>query len=334
MKTRKISDPFRKGNKAARKKQVRFFLSLMTLFALVFILDMIFSPGSISGILGFSGTTSLALMAAIGDVDDVSDRDTHGSNIAYKIYLVDVSQINPDVPFPLPNQNREVSTLPMLTGQYMKYFVAHDIPTFTSTGEKGDITTSGENNFVAIMGGMRDQLLNFVEQHAGGKFIIIFKEVSNPQWYILGSYDRPMILSSFETKNDKDGRYITFTFKRTSIDQYCKYVGDIIRVPASVHPADATALTVKPTSNRYEIPDGSAATYAIATVAGLTANDKGRYITLEGTGTDKAATIADGNSFVLEDGATWTARAGSSITFLVMDPSTLVEVNGSRIQTA
>ena len=93
----------------------------------------------------------------------------------------------------------------------MKYFIAHDIPTFTATGEKGDITTSGENNFVIIMGGMRDQLLDFVEQHAGGKFIIIFKEVGETQWYILGNYDRPMVLSSFEAKNDKDGRYITFT---------------------------------------------------------------------------------------------------------------------------
>lgn len=71
-----------------------------------------------------------------------------------------------------------------------------------------------------IMGGMRDQLLTFIEEHAGGKFIIIFKEVGEDQWYILGNYDRPMVLSSYESKNDKDGRYVTFTFKRTSIDQY------------------------------------------------------------------------------------------------------------------
>ena len=51
-------------------------------------------------------------------------------------------------------------------------------------------------------------------------------------------------------------------------------------------------------------------------------------------GTDKAATIADGTTFILEDGATWTAKAGSSITFRVLDPSTLIEVSGSRIQTA
>lgn len=175
MKAKRISNPFRKGNQAARKMQVRFFLSLMVLLALVFILDMVMSPGSVLGIYGFSGTT-LAAMMVIGDVDDVSDRKTHGSNIAYKIYLVDIDQVNSDVPFPLPNQQREISTIPMKAGQYMKYFAAHDIPTYTSTGEKGDITTSGTNTFVAVMGGMRDQLLDFIEQHAGGKFIILSRK--------------------------------------------------------------------------------------------------------------------------------------------------------------
>lgn len=288
----------------------------------------------LTGTLVMGGSILAMAMMTIGDVDDVSDRQTHGSNIAYKLYLVELSQIDDTKAFPMPNSNREVSTIPMKGGQYMKYFVAHDIPTFTSTGEKGDITTSGTNNFVAIMGGMRDQLLDFIEQHAGGKFIVLFKEVSDPQWYILGSYDRPMVLSSYEAKNDKDGRYITYTFTRTSIDQYYKYTGDIVRVPASKHTADQTTLTVNATADRYEIPDGSSATYGINAVSGLSANDKGRYITLEGTGSANAATIADGNSFILEDGTTWTAKAGSSITFRVLDPQTLVEVPGSRIQIA
>ena len=36
----------------------------------------------------------------------------------------------------------------------------------------------------------------------------------------------------------------------------------------------------------------------------------------------------------MEDGATWTAKAGSQISFRVLDPTTLVEIQGSRIQTA
>ena len=324
-----------KGYRAARKLQTRFFLSLMVLFAIAFVAWLFLDPAASAHICmpGLGGTT-FASMMLIGNVNDVSDRQTHGSNIAYKVYLIELSQINDNVRFPKKNANREVSTIPMKAGQYMQCFEAHDIPTYNATGEKGDITTSGENNFAIIMGGMRDQLLNFIEEHAGSKFVILFKEVGEDQWYIIGEYDRPMILQSFEAKNDKDGRYVTFTFKRTSIDQYCKYVGDIVRAPATNHTVDATTLAIKPESNRYEIPNGSAATYAINAISGVTANDKGRYITLEGTGTDKAATIADGAAFVLEDGSTWTAKAGSQITFRIMDTTTLVEVPGSRIQTA
>lgn len=334
MKAKKITNPYRKGNQYARKMQMRLFLSLAVIFALVFMVGMFLDPDhSIFCMTGFSGT-SFAGMMAIGSVDDVSDKVTHGSNIAYKIYLIDVHQVNPNVKFPKPNANREVATIPMLAGQYMQYFEAHDIPTYVANGEKGDITTSGTNQFVAIMGGMRDQLLNFIEDHAGGKFIILFKEIGEDQWYILGEYDRPMVLKTYEAKNDKDGRYITFTFERTSIMQYYKYVGDIIKAPAEVHTAGTKELVINAASNSYEIPNGASATYAIDSVSGLTNNDKGRYITLNGTGTDKAATIADGSTFILEDGATWTAKAGSSITFRVLDPATLIEVSGSRIQTA
>lgn len=334
MKAKKISNPYRKGKQYACKMQVKLFLSLALLFAIVFVVGMFLDPDhSIFCMTGFSGT-SLASMMAIGNVEDVSDKNTHGSNIAYKIYLIDVHQINPDVKFPRANANREVATLPMLPGEYMKYFEAHDIPTYVGNGEKGDITTSGTNQFVAIMGGMRDQLLNFIEEHAGGKFVILFKEIGEDQWYVLGEYDRPMVLKSYEAKNDKDGRYITFTFERTSVTQYYKYVGDIVKAPAEVHTAGTKDLAVKSTSNSYEIPNGAAATYAIETVSGLTNNDKGRHITLTGTGTDKAATIADGATFILEDGVTWTAKAGSSITFRILDPATLIEVSGSRIQTA
>ena len=65
MKAKRISNPFRKGNQAARKMQVRFFLSLMVLLALVFILDMVMSPGSVLGIYGFSGTTLAAMMVIV-----------------------------------------------------------------------------------------------------------------------------------------------------------------------------------------------------------------------------------------------------------------------------
>ena len=331
-KIQRISNPFRKGNQYTRRKLVQMYSCIAFLFALCFLLDFVMG-GSIFS-MGGAGI-SLASMALIGNIKDVSDRFTHGSNIAYQVYLIDVNQVDPSKKFPLPNSNREVGQVPMRPGEYMHYLEAHDIPTYTGTGEKGDITTSGTNTFAMVMGGVREQLLNFQEEYAGGKFIIIFHEIGSDDWYIIGSVDRPMIFSSFEAKNDKDGRYVTFTFTRTSIDQYYKYTGALVTVPAGKHKADQTTLAVTAGVNTYTIPDGSVSTYAISDISGITASDKGRHITLEGAGTgDNAATIDDGTHFILEDAATWTAKAGSRITFLVLDADTLVEVQGSRIQTA
>lgn len=91
MKARKISNPYKKGNEYARKMSVRFFLSLMMLLAIVFVVGMFMDPDSFLCISGFGGT-SLATMMIIGDVGDVSDRQTHGSNIAYKVYLIELSR--------------------------------------------------------------------------------------------------------------------------------------------------------------------------------------------------------------------------------------------------
>jgi hypothetical protein len=216
----------------------------------------------------------------------------------------------------------------------MRYFEAHTMPTYQGTGEKGDITVTGSNTFVIVMAGMRNKLLDFAENHVGNKFIIIFREVGETSWRILGSLDRPMNMKSFEAKNDKDGRYVTFTFDRSSILQYYTYSGSLVVKAATVHAADATTLAITADQDNYSIPDGSAATYAINAVSGLTSSDKGRIITLYGTGTTKSATIAENTVYILEDGATWTAKAGSKIQFRVVDSVTLVEIQGSRVQTA
>lgn len=323
-----------KGVKAKRQLQMRFFVALSIIFIAVFAIGAILDPDSAGFCMKGLGGVSLANMMAIGSVGDVSDKHTFGKNLTYQVYLIDITQVDRTVAFPKPNANRQVGTIPMLAGQYMQYFEAHDFPTYLGTGEKGDISSSGKNAFTIIMGGIRDQLMTYAEDHIGGKFILLFKEIESTQWEIIGSVERPVILQSFEAKNDKDGRYVTYNFERESVIQYHHYIGTIITVPAGVHSADATNIVIKPEQSRYSIPDGTAATYAIISASGITATDKGRFITFEGAGTDKAATIPDGGAFVLEDGATWTAKAGSSITFQILDAGTLVEVSGTRIQTA
>ena len=300
------------------------FMVMFALFGVVLLLGALLDHSLFA--VGGSGL-SLASMAVLGHIDDVSDRDTHGSDISYIVYLIALDQIDRTKPFPQPNANREVAPVPLKPGEIPHYFEAHDIPTFTGTTEKGDITTTGENSFVIIMGGARVPLYNFIEEYSGGKFILIFKHIKKKEWYILGELERPIILSNTETKNDKDGRYSTLTFKRPSVDLPLVYSGNPSVTAATNVAAGATSVVITAASNTYQIANGTGSAAAIASVSGLSKNDKGRYITFIGAGTDKPATIADGSTFVLEDGATWTAKTGASITFRVFDTTTLVEVS-------
>jgi hypothetical protein len=296
----------------------------LTIFGLVLFVSAILDHSLLQ--LGGAGI-SIASMAVLGHIDDVSDRDTHGSDISYIVYLIALDQIDRTKEFPQPNVNREVAPISLKPGEIPHYFEAHDIPTFTGTTEKGDITTTGENQFVLVMGGARERLYNFIEEYSGGKFILLFKHIKKKEWFILGELERPIILSNTETKDDKEGRYSTLTFKRSSVDLPLIYTGNPAVTAATTVPAGATDIAITAASNTYMIPNGTSAAASIATVSGLSKADKGRYITLIGAGSDKPATIADGSTFVLEEGATWTAKTGASITFRILDTTTLIEIS-------
>ena len=231
-----------KGAHYAQHKMRLLFMTIIAIFGMISFLQMFCDP---TNGMGAGGTgVSMAAFIALTSIDDVTDRDTHGSAIAYQVVLVPTTLVDMTKAFPQPDaKTRVVKAIPFKTGvgETLKAYLfdAHDIPTFTATTEKGDITTSGENNIVIVMGGNRVELFNFIEQYAGGKFIILFKHVKDTQWYIIGEPERPMILSNTETKDDKDGRYTTFTFKRTSVDLPCLYTEDPLGVTAS--PASSTS---------------------------------------------------------------------------------------------
>lgn len=317
-----------KGFNYANHQARHMFMITFALFGIVLLLATLLDH-SLCAATG--STLSFASMAVLGHIDDVSDRDTHGSDISYIVYLVAIDQIDRTKEFPQPNAQRQVAPVPLKLGEIPHYFEAHDIPTFTGTTEKGDITTTGENNFVIIMGGARVNIYNFIEEYSGGKFILFFKHIKSKEWYIIGELERPMILSNTEAKDDKDGRYATLTFKRPSVDLPLIYTGNPAVVSATDVQAGATTIAITASYNTYKIFNGTDSAVVINAVSGLSKNDKGRYITLVGDGTDKAATVTDGTTFVLEDGATWTAKTGASLTLRILDTTTLVEVSRTEV---
>lgn len=214
----------RKGAQYANKKQRQLFTCILWIVAVCLMLWAWAEPASAST--GFGLSLATISMATIGSLDDVTDRATHGNEIAYQVVLIEISQLANKFAFPQPNEDRQVTIGKSIlaAGQSAHYFEAHTIPTLLTSTEKGDVTTNGTNTFTIIMGGDRTELKNFIEEYAGGKFIILYKHIKDAVWHIIGEPERPMILGTTETKDDGDGRYSTLTFTRNSV--YMDYLVD------------------------------------------------------------------------------------------------------------
>ena len=280
------------------------------------------------------GGTALATMAAIGNIDGVTDEFTNGNVIAYKVWLVHMDQVDDSVPFPAPNANREVGTVPLNAGEYMHYFEAiDDTVRDNSTGEKGDITTEVTNNLEFTMGGDGNKLYDFIEQYAGGRFIVIYKNCATGVNLIAGSACKPMILKAFDRKRDSESTSVMFRFSNSSFKQPHTYVGDVTATDPQVVPIDATDLAMVAGKFQYQLSNNTVPT-VLVTTSGITSSRYGDNIEVLGSAlAANASTIADNTVFILIDGATWTGNPGSRISFRIQDSATLVEIAGTRVQT-
>ena len=312
---------------------------MVSIFAIIGIALLgwfVLNPGiDLAGTLGFIGSgMTYAVMSVVGDVEYLSDRETTGNQLAYKVYLLDVRQIDPDQTYPTANASGEIGTIPLLTGQYWHYFEAVDNTLNDKTsGQKGDVTTDVTNTFDFIMGGNLQALMYFLRQHAGGKFLIAYYDVGDACYKLLGSNTKPMVLQGYERKNDKEGKYLTLTFQNKWFDMQWIYTGNLTTETPVTIAADATtmAITDNPT---YQLTTGSASAVTINAVSGLASADVGRVIDVLGSGGTYPSIIADNSVFVLTDAGSWTANAGSRISFKILGTATLVEVLGTRVQTA
>lgn len=311
-----------------RNMMFRFMLIIALLFGSLATYGAVSDPDNAAkNICTTIGTGSVA-MGGMVSIADVPDSQVSGSAIGYKVWLIPVSDVDDTVPFPTVDTNREVTTIPMKSGRYMHYFESHTVPTFLGNGSKdsGAVVITGTNTFTLLMGGNRAELLNFIENYAGTKFIILYQECESGIIQGIGNPCKPVIMGTYENKNDADYRGVTFTFTQSTIQQPWTYVGSIVRQDPVTVAAGSASLALVSGNDQYIISDGTAATYAINAVTGLTAADRGRVITLIGDGGGNAATVADGLPFILVDGATWTASKGSRLSLKVFDANTLTEV--------
>lgn len=309
-----------------------FAVVLFMAFALPSIAMSITNPSDESAKVAAASSITMAFAAGIVNLEEVSDRDTAGNQIGNKVYYVRTDQIDQTKAWPTANSVRELGTIPLKSGEYFHYFYSHNDPDEGSKGEKAELTTNVTNTFNSVLGSNSVDVLNFLESNAGRKFILFWYDSTAGKWMTGGSIYKPYTLKTFERSNNKDGKFSKLVFECNGFNQPYIYTGTRLEQEPTVQTAGATVLTISPGQDAYYIPNGSASAAAIASIAGITANDVGRVITLYGQGTDKSATIADSTSFILKDSVTWTAKNGSKLVLKIYDTQTLIEVEGSRIQ--
>jgi hypothetical protein len=278
------------------------------------------------------GPIILFTMADIGNIDQPGDRDTAPNQIGFRLYLIERSQIDDTVTFPTPDSSRELATIPLADGETMHHFdTIENSVKYTGTGEKGDVTSTFGKTIPAIIS-YTDKGLDFCENFQGKGFILIYSECESGTKMVVGTFCKPVYLKKFEVKEDSDGKYITLEFGNDHWRQPLTYIGTIIEQDPITIAADETDLAITSGNYNYLLSDGSAASVALATVSGIGSSDYSYTITINAPATSSfAPTIAHNTVFILKDEETWTANSGSSITFQILDDTTLVEK--SRIQT-
>lgn len=315
-----------------------WLISLFSMLLIVFV-SAAATTGSISidtiVALLTGGGYAMATMATIGNMAEISDKESSPNQIDMKVWLIAREQIDPDETFPTPNSDRELGTVPLLSGEVAHYFDAiPDTPDETATATKGEIITEYLKNFIFIVAGNREKHLDFMEEYAGKGFIIIYQIGEDATKYVLGSYYKPMVLMTTDRKGGgKEGRYITFTFQNKHWRQPLIYVGTIPTAAPATVSAGATALAVT-SATQYRLSDHTSSV-TLATVSGIGSSDIGRVIEILAPETvTNAPDIDDNTVYVLMDAGTWTANPGSRISLKILGVATLVEVPGTRVQTA
>ncbi len=330
----------KKKENQARKGLYRNFFLILTGLLVVSVAVAAFTCSPIDWdaivtvLTGGSGLT-WATMATIGNLGEISDKESSANQIGMRVWLIAIDQVDQAQAFPTPNADRELATIPLIAGQVPHYFDAIDnTQDENTTAVKGEITTDFTNNFIFIVAGNRVKHLDFIEEYSGKGFIVIYQIGEDATKYVRGSAYKPMVLQNSDRKGGgKEGRYITFTFQNKHWRQPLIYVGSIATEAPATIAANATNLAIT-SASQYQLTDGTGAA-AIATVSGIGSSDYGRVIEVLADETDDfAPTIADNTVFILVDGTTWTAHPGSRISFKILDDATLVEVAGTRVQTA
>ncbi|DBA55919.1 hypothetical protein [Porphyromonas gingivalis] len=209
-----------------KNKIKKLAIALLGIIALLLLGAVLQAHGFLGNLVSALPLTTAAIVP-IADIKDVPDIEVAGKSLGYRLRLIRSSDVDRSQKFTADESKPgAIKKIPLLEGAKFTNIECHAIPEFTSKGSKGDITVSGTNTIVAVLGGFREDTLRFIEQHVGGKFLVIFEECGpEGKAYLVGDVCKPMVLKEFDNRNNHDSRSCVVTFENESIYQPVLYTG-------------------------------------------------------------------------------------------------------------
>ena len=268
---------------------------------------------------GEIGVTIAAVgMMAIGNIETGTGQDAASDQVKAKLWILEADQYDDDQAFPARN-GREVGTIPLRAGE--KWHYIKSVENSPKPNSKGELTDMGgskiTNDFPFIVGGMADNLLDFLENGIGESYYIVWEICATGKRYLIGDGCKPVRLMEFEGGAGENGTGYSLKFQNQCGKVYSTYVGTTEHLVESIVAEDAVAIPIITGNDVYKLTDGTAASVEITTFSGVAVTDIGRILTIKGTGGDNPSTIGEGNDFILVDGAEWTATLGATLTVKV-----------------
>lgn len=320
---------------SSKQKLINQFILCIGLIIGGIFLGLLFS-GSISldHLIGTGSVITAGVLGLASVNGDPENKYKTGKQVKARLWFIEAAQYDDTQQFPI-RVNRQIGNIPLKNGEFWHYVDSVlDSPEPKWTGQMGDIAATVKNELTYILGGMADDVFDHLERGIGQGFYIVWQVCATGDYFIAGNACKPVRMTKFEGGSDKDKTATTVTFEVDCGEIFSKYVGNTPSQPAAIVAADAATFVL--TSNpQYQLTSGTANVVPITGITGTTDADVNRVITLLGSGGTHPSTISSSaTEFLLVGGATWTADAGSQISFKIFKDGVasykFVEVAGSR----
>jgi len=254
---------------------------------------------------------------ALFDINDQPGK-TKQPTLKNRLYLALLSDVDIDN-WPA-SLGATINTNVLLPNKTYKYIDALT-GTINANAAPGESPYTGKLTLTPTIEGLSKTTLDWLYQNLGQRVIAIWERCSDGQKFIGGSPCSSGLSVKFTSVGALDGGIAGIAVSLEGGDcpePFFFYDGDVPR--SAPVPVSGSTFALQAASE-YLISDNAGPT-TLTDITGVTDADIGRIIQLQGAGVTNPTTIASSAKFILQNGLSFSAAVGNSISFQITKTGT------------